>query len=184
MRIAALLLFALSALGQTINNPTQGPPPDAYTLLLYYDGSSNLQYTCKAFARQPSFSWLRSDSTLTNIIVATNVGTATTSTAHGLAPGNLVTVSGSTTSALNSTYVIQTVGASTTFTITTAGVPDATYNTALLSVATTAPRTTAAIWDIFQFQYNGSNLLTTVQKASGKAGLNSICSSRASLNYQ
>lgn len=179
MKSLVLCLIASAVWGQTIVNPTQGPPPDAFTTLLYYDGSNNVEYACKAKAIQPSFSWTRSATTLTNIIVATNVGTATTSSAHGLAVGNPVTVSGATVDTdLNGTYYVQTIGSSTTFTITTASVADATYNESTLAVATVAPRTTAAVWDIVHYNYTTS-YVSAIQKAGGKAGLNSICANRA-----
>ncbi len=179
--LGLLLTVVADKLGaQTPINPTQGPPPDAYTSLLFYDGSNNLQYVCKAKAQQPSFAWTVADTTLTSIVVLTNTGTVTTSTAHGLAVGNLVTVSGATVDTdLNGTYFIQTVGSTTTFTITTSAVSNATYTDATLSLATTAPRSTVAIWDMFKFTYTNTTYLAVIQKAKGAAGLNSICGNKA-----
>ncbi len=177
-----LLIIALTAAtlaAQQPVNQTQGIPPDAYTSLLFYDGSNNVEYICKAKAQQPSFSWTRSASTLTSVVVLTNVGTVTTSTAHGLAVGNLVTISGATVDTdLNATYYVQTVTGTTTFTITTASVANATYTDATMVLATTAPRSTAAIWDIFKFTYT-TTYVAVIQKAGGKAGTNSICANRA-----
>ncbi len=133
----------------------------------------------KAAAKQPSFSWYRASATLTSIVVLTNAGTVTTSTAHGLAVGNLVTISGATVDTdLNGTYYIQTVGSTTTFTITTASVANATYTESTLEVATMAPRSSAAQWDIFKYTTSGSNI-TVIQKAFARSGLSSICDNKA-----
>jgi hypothetical protein len=78
--------------------------------------------------------------TLTSIVVSSNVGTVTTTVAHGLVPGNNVRVMSSSTSALNSgSYTVATVPTSTTFTIATANVANATYNNAGMLVAYTTP---------------------------------------------
>ncbi len=176
--IGLLLASVVWGQGQPVNQ-TQGPPPDAFTTLLFYDGSNNITYTCKAKSQQPTFTWARSDSTLTSIMVLTNTGTVTTSTAHGLAVGNLVTVAGATVDTdLNGTYVIQTVGSTTTFTITTASVANATYTESTLTLSTTSPRSSAPQWDIFKFITTGSNI-TSIQKAGGKSAPNSICDNRA-----
>lgn len=178
LTILVLCAASLCAQGNPVNQ-TQAPPPDAWTQLLFYDGSNNLIYSCKAKSIQPSFSWTRTATTLTDITVAANVGTVTTSTAHGLAVGNLVTVTGATIDTdLNGTYYIQTVGSTTTFTITTANVGNATYNESTLTVSTTAPRSSAPQWDIFKFIITGSTV-SNVQKAFGKSGANSICDNRA-----
>ncbi len=177
--IVGVLLIATALFAQTPVNQSQSIPPDAYTSLLFYDGSNYLIYSCKAKSIQPSFSWTKAATTLTNIVVLTNVGTVTTSTAHGLAIGNLVTVSGATVDTdLNGIYYIQTVGSTTTFTITTASVANATYTDATLAMSTTAPRSTAAIWDIFKYTISGTNVVA-IQKAGGKSGTNSICDNRS-----
>lgn len=163
--------------GQQVNLST-GFEPRAATTLLFYSGT-DLEYTCKAWATQSTFFWARTDSTLTNIVDSSNTSTVTTSTAHGLAVGNLVTVSGATVDTdLNGTYVIQTVGSSTTFTITTASVSDATYTETGLQVSTTAPRTTAAIWEIKHFTV-AATLVTAIQTSEGRSQGRSICANRA-----
>jgi hypothetical protein len=101
---------------------------------------------------------------------------------------NIIVVSGSTTAALNGTYTIQTGGAvtggsATAFTIATSGVGNATYNTAALTVSTTAPRTTTAIWSLEQFVYNASNNIIVDQFANGNTAHTNICDARASLGY-
>ncbi len=177
--LGLLLTVVADKLGaQTPVNQTAGPPPDAYTSLYFYDGSSNLIYACKAKSQQPVFTWTQGG-TLTSIVDSSNTSTVTTTVAHGLAVGNSITIAGVTTDTdLNGTYNIQSVGSTTTFTITTANVGDATYTDAGTTVTTTAPRSSAAIWDITKY-INTANLIGTVQKAGGKAGLNSICDNRA-----
>lgn len=158
-------------------------PYDSPAMLFAYSGTNNT-YIGYASAKQTAFSWTRAATTLTNIVVATNVGTATTSTAHGLAIGNPVVVTGSATTALNATYRIATVPSTTTFTITTSGVADATYTTGLV-VTTTAPRSTAAIWAITCMTYDGSNNLTSKLWVNGTPGtFNQIWDNRATLACQ
>ena len=194
--ILTLLAFCtvLAAQTQTVAI-SAGSPDRAYTALFFYSGN-NLQYICRAPATPiPAYSWsVTAQSglgTLASIAVSTNVGTVTVVGNHGLQVGNLITVSGSTTSALNKNYVIQTVGSTTTFTISTSGVGDATYSTAALKVASTAPRSSAAQWSIQYLTYDGSNNLLTSQWAgnvsTGQGGSTSysfICDNRASLAYQ
>lgn len=190
----AIALFALVcalAIGQTANTGQtvnlSSTPEDGITRLSFYDGSGYEIYRCEALALQASYSWTRAASTLTNVVVSSNVGTVTTSTAHGLTVGNRVVIAGSTTAALNGTYKIVTV-ATTTFTITTAGVGDATYNNAAMTLATTAPRTTAAIWAVRSWTYTGANQdtgrwATTSLSTVGKVRMTSVCDNRATLYY-
>lgn len=200
-------LFLIAALigGTAFAQPRQtvalskGTPDTAITTLFFYDGSGNLQYICKAPPLQPVFTWTVTASpgtnqgTLTSIVVSANVGTVTTSAAHGLAVGNLVVVAGSTTAALNGAYVIQTVGSTTTFTITTSGVGNATYNTAALTIASTAPRTSAAQWNVERFTYNGtpaiiadqfSTVVLATPPEMASTAYTFICDNRATLAYQ
>lgn len=174
---------------------SNGAPNAAFTILGYYP-SSTVQYYCKAQSQPAiSYSWVVTaaggSGVLTSIVVLTNAGTITTTTAHGLAVGNVVTVSGSTTSALNGSYIIQTVGSTTTFTITTVAVSNATYNNAALKVSTAAPRTSAAQWAVQRVTLDGSGNLTAGQWAadltSGAGGSTSyrfICDNRGTLAYQ
>lgn len=170
-----LVVFATLAIfiGLTPSASSQAPPSDGqvvrvsrgplnikYTQLFDYDGSSNLIYRGTAASNQPKFSWTTALTTLTSIVDSSNTSTVTTSTAHGLAVNNEVTIVGVTTDTdLNGVYRIQTVGSATTFTITTASVSDATYNASGIELSTTAPRSTAAIWTIEAFTYTGTNLI-------------------------
>lgn len=146
----------------------------------FYDGSNNLRYVCTANQKQAATSVQISDATLTSIVVLTNVGTVTTSTAHGLYAGATVVVSGATVDTdLNATYVIATVPSSTTYTIATVAVSDATYTDAGLVVSTTNPLLIAAQWAINILTYNGSNLFTGSYWAKAGVSYNLKCSDRA-----
>lgn len=185
--LGALQLIEHVALAQ---GPNQGAPtrinyfpskrPSTHN---FYTGT-NLTYSCYANPDAPSngvsHSWTVAATTLTSIVVATNVGTVTTATAHGLIIGEKVVVTGSATGALNATYYIQTTPSSTTFTITTSGVGDGTYNDSTLVLTTDAPVEIDPKWSIAFYQYDGSNNLLSQTWASGDAGAyNLICANRA-----
>jgi hypothetical protein len=72
---------------------------------------------------------------VSSIVVASNTGTVTTSSAHGLASGRQVAIFGGTgtSSKLNGLYAITVTGANT-FTITTSGVSNGTYSAGLSEV--------------------------------------------------
>lgn len=189
--ILALALMALTCVAQKSGTPVQvvNYPHDSPTQLLFYDGSSNLIYVCYAAPTQnyaaytgsnqlTNYQWTFAGSTLTSIVVSSNVGTVTASTNHGLQIGNKVIVSGSVTTALNGTYYIQTVPSATTFTITTSGVANATYTTGLV-VATNAPLSSLPLWAIQKLTYTGSNLATLQWSNGSAAAMNQICDNRA-----
>lgn len=171
-------------------------PRSSPNLQFFYDGASppNLIYVCETTPIGPwgpngstpsTFSWTRAAATLTSIVVSSNVGTVTTSTAHGLQVGNPFVVTGSTTSALNGTYYIVTVPTTTTFTIATSMVNDGTYNNAAMVGTTSAPRSTVAIWSIKRLIYNAGNSLIAIQYADGNSGsYTHICDSRATYTYR
>lgn len=180
MKFAVFFLVATGLYGQAPVSQTAGPPPVPYVLQAYYDGSGNLIYICKAQQfLQTASTVQRSDSSLTNIVVATNVGTVTTASAHNLWIGATVTVSGSTTAALNAIYKVQTVPSSTTYTITTSGVGDATYNSAATAISTNNPLLSQSVWAIQVNVYNGSNQLTGSYWANSKVSEALACSARA-----
>lgn len=82
-----------------------------------------------------SAAFLRSDSTLTNIVVSTDVATVTTAVAHGRSTNDLFTVRGATVDAdLNGSYTIASTPTPTTMTFPTASVSDATYTEATLKL--------------------------------------------------
>ena len=139
-----------------------GPDSVDYTTLIEYNGSNLPVYKGTAATAQPTFTWSISGSTLTSIVDSSNTATVTTASAHGLKVGNKVTIAGVLSDTdLNGTYYVASAATSTTFTITTANVTDATYNAAGTQVSTNAPRTTAAIWKITFYQYDGSNNLVS-----------------------
>lgn len=158
------------------------PPAEAVTSLLAYTGSS-VEYVGYAKSKQPCHQFSVAAGTITNIVVSSNTATATI-TAHGLATGQRITISGATVDTdLNSTtgYVI-TVTTADAFTFTTASVADATYTDAGLVVATTAPRTNAACWAIKKLTYTTS-LLTATRWAEGSTAAGNIWDNRATLAY-
>lgn len=184
-RFVFAILIACLALGQegTPVNQSISAPLTAYSNLYFYSGT-DLVYACRAKSIQPTATFARSDSTLTNIIDAANTSTVTTASAHGLAINDKVVVSGATVDTdLNGTYLVQTVGSTTTFTITTASVSDATYTEATLKFTTTAPRDTAAIWSMQKYTYV-ANALTAAQWANGTSAPNQICANRSLLSFQ
>lgn len=152
------------------------------TTLMFYSGA-NLAYTCEAPSVQPAYYWSRNNSTLTSIADSSNTSTLTFSAAHGLAKNNKVTISGATiATALNGDYIIQTVGSSTTATVTTSGVADATYTESSLRVSTTAPRTTAAIWKVTAF--TTTTYLDAVQTEEPIRPFGQICDNRSTTPAQ
>jgi len=164
-------------------NQSSGPPVSAWTTLYFYDGSSNLEYICHARPNQAEKVFARSDNSLTNIVVSSDVATATTAANHGLQVGNKIVVSGATVDAdLNGTYIIATVPSPTTFTFATVDVADATYTESTLQFVTTAPRSTEPIWAIQRYQYSAGNL-SVLQWAEGNSTDGHICDDRASLDY-
>ena len=160
--LLGMLLLCASALAQPTQNVAiaKSPASPAITRLYFYTAGGNPQYICTTPSLQALYTWAVTPSsqqgTLTNIVVSANVGTATTAANHGLAVNNVVVVSGSTTAALNGTYIIQSVPSATTFTITTSGVSNATYSNAAMIMTTTSPRSNALIWSIEQYTYGSS----------------------------
>jgi hypothetical protein len=158
MKLAILCLLGVSyASAQQSVAITKQPSSPAVTTLTYYTTSGSPQYICRAFSLQPIYTWAVTPAlgqgTLTSIVVLSNVGTVTTSANHGLQVNDVVSVTVSGTAALNGIYVIQTVPSTTTFTITTVGVSNGTYNASGMLMTTTAPRSNANIWSIEQFTY-------------------------------
>lgn len=199
--VRTLLAFALCACAYS--QPTtvaisKEPANQAVTTFTYLDASSNPQYICKALSSQPTYVWAvtataSTQGSLTSIVVSSNTGTVTVG-AHGFdnprSVGSVVWVSGSTTSALNGAYIIQSVTSGTVFTITTSGVSDGTYNNAALTLSSNAPQTTLARWSVERFTYS-SSVATADQWASniatgqgGSTAKSYICANRASLAYQ
>lgn len=151
------------------------------TTLNFYDGNGNLIYVCKSpSGERVPYVFSVAAGNLTNIVVSGGMATVTTPANHGLQVGNLVTVSGSATSALNGAVIIVTVPSATTFTFATAAAP-ATYTDA--SASTIAPRSSAAMWSIAKQTFNGTNQLTLRQYAGGSTGYTQIADNRATLSY-
>lgn len=167
----AFIAFGQSPVGQEVI-VSSGPERTQWTSLFFRDGSNNLAYACVARSQQDTHSWTIAASTLTSIVDSGTTATVTTSTAHGLAVNNKVTISGATDADLNGDYFVQSVPTTTTFTVTSANVTDATYNTGL-TVSTRAPRSSAAIWTIQKLSYT-TTYLDSVQNSAP----NQICDNR------
>ena len=118
-----------------------------------------LSYSCRAYFPQGTSTWTTAGTTLTNIVDSANTATATFAAAHGLYVGSRISVTAPAAAPnLTGTYTVATVPATTTLTVTTASVPDATYSTTL-TITTAWPRTTAAVWIITRYRYDGSDNL-------------------------
>ncbi len=193
MKTKVLIVIALLAAIASAQQSDPGQFPNT-TILPFDYATGGPQFFCYTTPHGPwnngsvpaTFTWTKAATTLTNIVVLTNTATATTSAAHGLAIGNRVTVAGVLVDPdLNGSYVILTVPTSTTFTFTTASVSNATYVDATMTLSSTAPRTTVAIWSIEALTYDSSNNLSAVLWAGGnKRTYTNICANRATLSYQ
>lgn len=180
LTLSLLLAAAVFAQGSPVSLVTS-PPPAPTERQFFYDASSNLQYVCVAAQRGATTTVTREATTLTSIAVATNVGTVTTSSAHGLYVGARVIITGATVDTdLNGTYTVATVGSTTTYTIATTAVADATYTESTLVVSTSYPLLTAAVWAIQALTYNASNLLTGSYWANASTGYGLACTTRTS----
>lgn len=175
--LAALLLLApLQA--QTIDS-CQKEKNCTLVKRFFNDANSNLKYICTALQRAAvTTSYSVTGSTLTNIVVASNVGTITFPSTFQGYDGMLITVSGSATTALNGTYVITSTPTSTTALITTSGVSNGTYNDSTLTITTTFPLLNALAWKIDVNDYNGGSVLAGLHQATLQQNL--ACSSRTS----
>lgn len=184
MKLLSLIFVAICAFGQSgpSVNQVAGPPPNAVENLLFYDGNGNNTYICEAsqFQQQTYSASVGGSTSLTNIVVLSNVATATFGTAPGLYVGARVTVSASTTSALNGTYTVTSVSGATVL-FSTSGVSNGTYSTTGLTVSTNQPRTSQAVWAIIVLKYNASNQLVATGWADTATGYSKICDNRA--NY-
>ena len=154
---------------------------------MFRDGSNNLEYICKAQAKQNTFTWAFSggDALLTNLVDASGTSTITTPSAHGLAVGNKVVIGTSGVTGLNGTYTIVGVSSTTTFTISTSGVTDNTYNSGNapnMTISTTAPLSFKPYWSI-QRMYYTTTYIDRVAWADGDTSTTKICDSRTGYAY-
>ncbi len=178
--ITLLVLFAVLASAQS------SPVEERF----YYDGDGALLYFCSADAKndRATFSTTAAESSqpkstiaiasLTSIVVLTNVGTATTTGAHGYAIGHRIQVRGATVDTdLNGDYTIATVPSGTTFTFATANVANATYTEAGLKFLSTAPRTNSNQWSVERF-FNTTAVLDRHIWAHADGSRSRACDSR------
>lgn len=164
---------------------TEGPPVRGFTSLLFYNAGGALEYVCIAESAGRT-----STLTITNATNATPI-VITTSAAHGLQSGSLVTISeveGNT--AANGTFQIAVTG-STTFQLkerltgnSVAGNGGYTSNTGKL--VTQAPRTNVAQWAIKRLEYDVSGNLTRAGWLEGSTSVvtGKVCDDRANYGRQ
>ena len=124
-----------------------------------YNGAGNLQYLCSTpepYTRPSpvpiTATFVRSNSTLTNVVV-TGGSAVATAPANGLWVGANITVAGSATTALNGSYAV-TAATTNTFTFTTTA-GNGTYIDP--TITTIDPILSASVWTIQVLVYDGSN---------------------------
>lgn len=165
---------------------SEAPARFGWQKLCFYDASNNLEYICYApLSGVVSATVSLAAATLTNIVVLTDVGTVNTVAAHGLSVGSKVVLSGWTVDAqLNATYEVKTVPTSTSFTIATSAVSNATYtDTGGVATFTSIPDT-AASWAIQRYWYNTSNAMVKSGWAEGTTTPTLIAASRTTYTYR
>lgn len=181
------LLAVMSALAQPAVSLSTGPPPAPFVNLFDYDGSGNLIYRGIAPAfLQANASCVgggstciqRSDSTLTSVVVATNVATVTCSSACGAWVGMRMIISGCTTAAVNGTFTVLSAPTATTYTLAIT-VADGTYNNAAMAINTNYPLTTQSVWEIQVSKFNGSSQVIATVPANASVGTNLAWTNRA-----
>jgi hypothetical protein len=149
---------------------------EPWTPLTDYGGGTTAIYAGMAYSRQP-------ESTLPVTSVSTAAAAVVTSAAHGLATDNGVTISGATGdwAALNGTRAITVTGTNTfTIAVNSTGFTG-TFNG---RIATTAPQTSKAQWQIDKYYYDVTgNLQIRTGHANGTTQANNIWDNRASLIY-
>lgn len=182
--IALALTCAFMTFAQVQDGPsvTIGQLPNGKTAtVLGFFPSATTNYFCTAQTVQPTYTASVAGGTMTNIVDSGTTATVNW-TAHGLAVGNRVVVAGATDTDLNGAYIIATVPDANSFTYTSANVTDATYTTGV-TVATTAPRTSAAIWSVVRMTFDGSGNLTAKQNSVRTSSTSLVCDDRATLAY-
>lgn len=155
---------------------SQEPPATPQAIRLFYDGSSRLLYMCKAHGWKTQSQFSVSNGSLTNIVVSSSTATITTAAAHGILAEAQVQITGSSSSLMNRKASVASV---TSTTMVLAGsFEDGTYSSANspgLTVTTSFPKTSQAIWTITKMYYDGSGNLTEVKSSAP----NQICDNRA-----
>ncbi len=184
------LALVVSAFAQPMVRVSSAPPDVAIRRVIFCDNALQsaclstdpVKYVC--VARQdtaPTTSVSRSDSTLTSVVVLTNVGTVTTASPHGLYQGAKVTIAGATVdSDLNASYVVQSVSSSTVYTIATVNVANATYTDSTMVISTRDPLTTSLLWAIQVVVSNSGPFTTGAYWANASTGYSLACSDRTS----
>lgn len=197
MRLASLMLasaLSCALLFAQDNDPavsiSGGPPSRGWTVIYTYTAISGTDYPQYICQTRNQAEW---SAAVTQVVDSSNTATVTTSAAHGLQINNRVEIAGVTGDTdLNGTYIVLTVPSSTTFTVTSASVTDATYNNAGITISSSAPRTNASIWAIKKYTYGGtggtSMLAAQWAVRSGRetsgTGTEHSCDAKTTLAYQ
>jgi hypothetical protein len=190
MRMRTLIIFLAMSFGlfaQTSPEvtPSLAPSNTPYTYVAFkMSGIDNIEYICRALSKQPSFSWLKDEGSLVDIVVSGGVATVNFSSPHGLSVENAIRVFGSSTPSLNGQYkVISLAGNSVSFPTLA---PDAVYTESGLGAATEAPRLNANIWSVqkfFYIRYGVSSILSRISWADGSTSSGKSCEDRTSYAY-
>lgn len=177
--LAAVAVAAVALFGQ-----------QAEQVLMFYDGSSNLEYVCTARSRVSQTAV--SVSTISNA----NPGVAT-ATAHGLTNTAVVRITGATAgwAGINGTW-LATVTTVDAFSIPVNTSGFGSFSGQSITVTTVSPRTNFGVWKVLRLFYDGSNNLIRTGWAAepggagssrlegGAAEYNKVCADRASYAYQ
>jgi hypothetical protein len=184
-RLFLFLATICAAFAQTQDSITDSRwPPE--TFRVFRDGSNNQQYICTALSKQPVYNW-SGLAMITSIVDSGTTATITFASAHGLAADNRIVIAGMTsagTTGLNASFKIAVTN-TTVITITTSGVTDGSYTPStdpLMIISTTAPRTTAAQWQILR-QYFTTTYVDRGSWAEGDSNADKICDNRTSYAF-
>lgn len=156
-------------------NVYDGPPPEGWTQIIENDASGSPLYIGLARSLQPEYA-------LTVSSVSKAVDAAFGINGHGLQVDNAITISGATGdwAALNGTHPVKAVSDANTITIEAdtsafAGNFDGV-------VKSRAPRTSAAVWALQKFYYDGDVIRQA--RAQGNTACDKVWDSRGTYWFQ
>ena len=114
--LAATCVFLAPAQESPSVNLTDGPPLYGWAHAYKYNSGGQIEYIC--YARPPIEPYVWTGATLTSIVDSSNTSTATTSTDHGLAVGNVVTIANTLEAVWVAADITSIVDSTNTATIT------------------------------------------------------------------
>lgn len=155
--LVLILALAASALAQT-------------HIVMFNNGSSQLQYVCESKNQVSALTTMMAinDGSLTSVVIASNIATVTTPTAHQLYDGARVTVAGSTAGAIDGIYTVASTPSTTTFTITVSAA-NGTHTESGMNLTTRSPLLSAQYWNVIVLVWEGSVLKATFHAGSVKS---------------